>query len=65
MPVPSLNKKKGDANHLSYDYRAHSFPRKKFDETAENLVNSAAHRGKADEIPRFTAVYTVKFPWLD
>src|SRR6218665_2828035 len=36
--------------------RAHSFPRQNLTNSTENLVNSAAHRVKADEIPRFTAV---------
>jgi len=29
--------------------RAHSFPRQNLTNSAANLVNSAAHRGKADE----------------
>ena len=37
--------------------RAHSFPR-------QNLVNSVAHRGKADEIPRLTAVTQLNFRGL-
>ena len=37
--------------------RAHSFPR-------QNLTNSAAHRGKADEIPRFTADTQLNFRGL-
>ena len=36
--------------------RAHSFPREKFYKSAVYLANSAVHRGKADEIPRLTAV---------
>src|SRR6218665_2913567 len=32
--------------------RAHSFPRQNLTNSAANLVNSAAHRSKADEIPR-------------
>ena len=32
--------------------------------SAENLVNSAAHRGKADEIPRLTAVTQLNFRGL-
>ena len=35
--------------------RAHSFPRQNLTNSAVNLVNAAAHRGKADEIPRLTA----------
>src|SRR6218665_97761 len=35
--------------------RAHSFPRKNLTNSAANLENSAAHRGKTDEIPRLTA----------
>src|SRR6218665_1794318 len=31
--------------------RAHSFLRQNLTNSAANLVNSAAHRGKADEIP--------------
>jgi len=31
---------------------------------AVNLVNSAAHRGEADEIPRFTAVTQLNFRGL-
>src|SRR6218665_978439 len=34
--------------------RAHSFPRQNLTNSAVNLVNSAAYRGKADEIPRLT-----------
>ena len=47
--------------------RGHSFPRQNLTNSAANLVNSAAHRGKADKIPRLTAgrAYTVKFPRLD
>jgi len=37
--------------------RAHSF-RSKFDKCRGILVNSAADRGKADEIPRLTAVHS-------
>ena len=35
--------------------RAHSFPRQNLTNSAANLVNSAAHHGKAAEIPRLTA----------
>jgi len=35
--------------------RAHCFPRQNLTNFAANLVNSAAHRGKADEIPRLIA----------
>ena len=31
--------------------RTHSFPRQNLTNSVANLVNSAAHRGKADEIP--------------
>src|SRR6218665_1730640 len=41
--------------------RAHSFPRQNFTSPAENLVNSAAHRGKTDEIPRLTADTQLNF----
>ena len=34
---------------------ADSFPRQNLKNSVGNLVNSAAHRGKADEIPRLTA----------
>jgi len=44
--------------------RAHSFPQQNLTNSAANLVNSADHRGKADEIPRLTTD-TVKFPRLD
>ena len=41
--------------------RAHSFPRQNLTNSAANLVNSAAHRGKADEIPRLTAATQLNF----
>jgi len=41
--------------------RVHSFPRQNLTNSTANLVNSDAHRGKADEIRG----YTVKFPRLD
>src|SRR6218665_1447121 len=40
---------------------AHSFPRQNLTKSAENLVNSAAHRCKADEIPRLNAAKQGKF----
>ena len=44
--------------------RAHSFPRQNLTNSAVNLVNSAAHRGKADEIPRLTAATQLNFRGL-
>ena len=44
--------------------RAHSFPRKNLTNSAANLVNSAAHRGKADEIPWLTAGTQLNFRGL-
>src|SRR6218665_3935958 len=44
--------------------RAHSFPRQNLTNFAANLVNSAAHRGKADEIPRLTAGTQLNFRGL-
>jgi len=44
--------------------RAHGFPRQNLTNSAANLVNSAAHRGKADEIPRLTAVTQLNFRGL-
>jgi len=44
--------------------RAHSFPRQNLTNSAANLVNSAAHRGKADEIPRLTADTQLNFRGL-
>ena len=44
--------------------RTHSFARKNLTNPAENLVNSAAHRGKADEIPRLTAATQLNFRGL-
>jgi len=44
--------------------RAHSFPRKNLTNSAANLVNSAAYRGKADEIPRLTAATQLNFRGL-
>jgi len=41
--------------------RAHSFPRQNLTNSAAILVNSAAHRGKADEIPRLTANTQLNF----
>ena len=41
---------------LNVMYRAHSFPRQNLTNSAGNLVNSAEHRSKADEIPRLNAV---------
>src|SRR6218665_53747 len=40
------------------------FRGKNLTNSAVNLVNSAAHRGKADEIPRFTAVTQLNFRGL-
>ena len=44
--------------------RAHSFPRQNLTNSAANLVNSSAHRGKADEIPRLTADTQLNFRGL-
>jgi len=44
--------------------RAHSFPLQNLTNFAANFVNSAAHRGNTDEIPRLTAVTPVKFRGL-
>jgi len=44
--------------------RAHSFPRQTLTNSAANLTNSAAHRSKADEIPRLTAVTQLNFRGL-
>jgi len=44
--------------------RAHSFPRKNLTNYAANLVNSVAHRGKADEIPQLTADTQLNFRGL-
>ena len=44
--------------------RAHSFPRQNLTNSAENLVNSAVHRAKADEIPRLTVATQLKFRGL-
>jgi len=44
--------------------RVHSFPRQNLTNSAVNLVNSAAHRGKADEFPRLTAVTQLNFRGL-
>jgi len=44
--------------------RAHSFLRQNLPNSATNLVNSAAHRGKADEIPRLTADTQLNFRGL-
>ena len=44
--------------------RAHSFPRQNSTNSAANMVNSAAHRGRADEIPRLTAVTQLNFRGL-
>jgi len=41
--------------------RAHSFPRQNLTNSASNFVNSAAHRGKADEIPQLTADTQLNF----
>jgi len=41
--------------------RAHSFPRQNLTNSVANLVNSAVHRGKADEIPRLTAVTQLNY----
>ena len=41
--------------------RAQSFPRQNLTNSAANFVNSAAHCGNTDEIPRLTAVTPVKF----
>jgi len=40
------------------------FRGKNLTNSAVNLVNSAAHRGKADEIPRLTAVTQLNFRGL-
>src|SRR6218665_4055168 len=44
--------------------RAHSFPRQSLTNSAANFVNSAAHRGKTDEIPRLTAATQLNFRGL-
>ena len=44
--------------------RAHSFQRLNLTNSAVNLVNSTAHRGKADEIPRLTADTQLNFRGL-
>src|SRR6218665_2994659 len=44
--------------------RAHSFPRQNLTNSAAYLVNSADHRGKADEIPRLTADTQLNFRGL-
>ena len=44
--------------------RAHSFPRQNLTNSAANFVNFAAHRGKADEIPRLTADTQLNFSSL-
>ena len=44
--------------------RAHSFPRKNVTNSEANLVNSAVHRGKADEIPLLTADSQLNFRGL-
>ena len=41
--------------------RAHSFARQNLTNSATNLVNSAAHRGKADEIWRVTVDTQLNF----
>ena len=41
--------------------RAHSFTRQNLTNAAANLVNSAAHRGKADEIPGLTGYSAAQF----
>src|SRR6218665_2314261 len=50
-----------NCNSATLIIRAHSFPRKNLTNSAVNLVNSTAHRGKADEIPRFTADTQLNF----
>jgi len=45
-------------------FRAHSFPRQNLTNSAANLVNSAAHRGKADEISLITADTQLSFRGL-
>src|SRR6218665_2299347 len=52
------------SSHPSLIIRAHSFPRQNLTNSAANLVNSAAHRGKANEIPRLTAVTQLNFRGL-
>ena len=44
--------------------RAHSLPRQNLNNSAANLVNSAANRGKADEIPRLTTGTQLNFHGL-
>jgi len=44
--------------------RAHRFPRQNLTNSAKNLVNSAAHHGKADEIPRLTTDTQLNFRGL-
>jgi len=50
--------------------RAHSFPRQNLTNSAANLVNSVAHRGKADEILQLTTDTQLNFrdlikSWID
>ena len=42
-------------------FRAHSFPRQNLTNSAANLVNSAVHRGKADEVPRLNAATQLNY----
>jgi len=44
--------------------RAHIFTAENLRNSAVNLLNSAAHRGKADEIPRLTADTQLNFRGL-
>jgi len=44
--------------------RAHSYLRQNLTNSAANLENSAAHRGKADEIPGLTADTQLNFRGL-
>ena len=48
----------------AYISRAHSFPRQNLTNSTANLVNSAAHRGKADEIPQLTEDTQLNFRGL-
>jgi len=47
-----------------YNYKVHSFPQQNLTNSAVNLVNSAANRGKADEIPLLTTVTQLSFRGL-
>jgi len=52
------------ANSVTNICRAHNFPRQNLTNSAANLVNFAALRGKAGEIPRLTADTQLNFRGL-